>query len=138
MPVGRRNHNAGVGNDLRRKSKFLSPILAESSMLRCYLLYMREDPVAFIRGYQYEGTYYYEEIGFDKDFRHLEPGTGLNFFVLQDLFSHDKPQRLDFGFGENDYKRKYWCVEGRFEGRLAAKWAGIGGEGCQWRRFGGC
>ena len=21
-----------------------------------------------------------------------------------------------------------WCVEGRFEGRLAAKWAGIGGE----------
>jgi len=80
-------------------------------MLRCYLLYNGENPIAFIRGYQYAEIYYYEEIGFDKDARHLEPGTVLNFLLLQDLFAQNKPRHLDFGFGENDYKRKLGNTE---------------------------
>lgn len=81
-------------------------ILAAGGLLRCYVLYNAEKPLAFVRGYQYAGIYYYEEIGFDKDARNLEPGTVLNFLMLQDLFERDKPRHLDFGFGENDYKRK--------------------------------
>lgn len=80
--------------------------LATAGLLRSYVLYLDSVPVAYIRGYQYAGNYYYEEIGFDKRQRDLEPGTVLNFLVLQDLFVQDKPEYLDFGFGENDYKRK--------------------------------
>lgn len=96
--------------------------LADGGLLRCYVLYNGEHPIAFIRGYQYAGIYYYEEIGFDKNTRNLEPGTVLNFLVLQDLFARNKPRHLDFGFGENDYKRKLGNTEiEAIEGFLVAK-----------------
>jgi len=82
-------------------------VLAESGLLRSFILYKGEEAIAFIRGFQYANHYYYEEIGYVQDYRGLEPGTVLNFLAIKMLFEHSKPDCLDFGFGENDYKRKF-------------------------------
>ena len=79
--------------------------LARAGLLRSYLLLCDGTPVAYLRGYQYRDVYYFEEIGFDKNRRDQQPGTVLNFLVIEDLYRVNTPQFLDFGYGENDYKR---------------------------------
>ena len=78
---------------------------ARHGWLRSYLLACEQGPVAFVLGFQYDGVYDYHEIGFDSDWRAHSPGNVLNMYLLEDLFARDRPQVLDFGFGENDYKR---------------------------------
>lgn len=85
--------------------------LAKSGLLRSYLLVCDGIPVAYLRGYQFRGRYYFEEIGFDKARREQQPGTVLNFLVIEDLFRKDSPDYLDFGYGENDYKRILGNIE---------------------------
>lgn len=79
--------------------------LARNGILRSYLLVSDSKAVAFIRGYQYLGKYYFEEIGYDADWRALQPGTVLNLLAIEDMFKGNPPDTLDFGYGENDYKR---------------------------------
>lgn len=79
--------------------------IARLGWLRCYLLRCAGAPVAFIVGFQHDGVYHYDETGYDQDFAALGPGTVLNYRMLQDLFARDKPRLLDFGHGENLYKK---------------------------------
>ena len=102
--------------------------LAKSGIFRSYTLYKDDEPIAFIRGYQYERVYYFEEIGFVKAERDLEPGTVLNFLAIKDMFSHDKPDFLNFGYGENDYKRKL----GNFETQASEALLVVSGSVVYW------
>ncbi len=79
--------------------------LARHGLLRSYLLVSDSKAVAFIRGYQYQGLYYFEEIGYDAEWRDFQPGTVLNLLAIEEMFSENRPDTLDFGYGENDYKR---------------------------------
>ncbi|GEM_PF-3437021 len=79
--------------------------LARLGWLRSYLLYCRHEPVAYIIGYQYRGRYYYEYIGYDQAWSDLSPGTVLTYLMIEDLHTLDRPELLDFGYGENQYKQ---------------------------------
>jgi CelD/BcsL family acetyltransferase involved in cellulose biosynthesis len=81
--------------------------LAEQGWLRCYLLRGKGQPVAYVLGYQYAGRYYYEEIGYDQDWREQNPGNALTFLMLEDLHGENRPDLLDFGYGENTYKQVF-------------------------------
>jgi hypothetical protein len=78
--------------------------LAQKGVLRAYMLLDGSRAVAFLVGFQFAGTYYYEEIGYDPEYSHLGPGGVLNSLLMEDLYSSDIPSLIDFGFGENVYK----------------------------------
>jgi CelD/BcsL family acetyltransferase involved in cellulose biosynthesis len=79
--------------------------VAQTGSLRAYMLMDGNRAVAFLIGFQYAGTYYYEEIGYDPDYSHLGPGNVLNTLFIEDLYKTETPMLLDFGFGENTYKK---------------------------------
>lgn len=78
--------------------------IADEGWLRSYVLYVGEKGAAYIVGYQYKGIYYYENIGFDEEWRDSSPGIVANYYLLKDLFCESPPRSIDFGFGYNKYK----------------------------------
>ena len=78
--------------------------LADHGLLRSYLLRCGGRPCAYVIGFQLGSTYVYYETAFDPQFVRHGPGQVLLYRVLQDLFSHNKPQRVSFGPGDYTYK----------------------------------
>ena len=79
--------------------------MARNGMLRSYMLMEGSRPVAFLIGFQFDGTYHYEEIGYNPDYAHLGPGGVLNWLVMEELYKGETPKVIDFGFGESTYKK---------------------------------
>jgi CelD/BcsL family acetyltransferase involved in cellulose biosynthesis len=80
---------------------------AEHGWLRSYLLYVGERCIAFVIGAQESGIFYYERIGYDPSLSQYAPGIVLFYKIVEDLHAHDRPSWLDFGTGDNNYKRLY-------------------------------
>ncbi len=80
---------------------------AEKGWMRSYLLYVGERCIAFVIGAQESGIFYYDRIGYDPAWSQYAPGIVLFYKVVEDLHAHDKPGWLDFGTGDNNYKRLY-------------------------------
>jgi CelD/BcsL family acetyltransferase involved in cellulose biosynthesis len=79
--------------------------VARRGWLRAYALFVEGRAVAFLTGYQYAGVFHHDETGYDRDMVREGPGSVLNNLVVEDLHKVDRPNVLDFGFGENEYKR---------------------------------
>jgi CelD/BcsL family acetyltransferase involved in cellulose biosynthesis len=79
-------------------------LCADQGWLRSYLLSAAEQPLSFAIGYQASGTYFYARPGYDPAFGHLRVGTVLLYKILEDLTGFDAARRLDFGYGDNEYK----------------------------------
>ena len=77
---------------------------ARAGWVRSYVLFARQEPVAFVVGYQYKGRYYYESTAYDPGWQQYSPGSVLTCLMLEELFSRDRPALVDFGFGYNQYK----------------------------------
>ncbi|MSP61009.1 MAG: GNAT family N-acetyltransferase [Myxococcales bacterium] len=92
--------------------------IARRGWLRSYLLFCRARPVAFVLGYQYHGVYHHDETGYDQALSAHGPGTVLNQLLVEELFARDRPRLLDFGFGDNEYKR----ILGNVEHDACAAW----------------
>lgn len=80
---------------------------ARHNAVRGYILFHNGEPVA----YQYcpaEGDWLlYERVGYNPEFRNLNPGTVLLFLVIERLFAARTFKRFDFGAGEFDYKETF-------------------------------
>jgi CelD/BcsL family acetyltransferase involved in cellulose biosynthesis len=74
--------------------------LADSGILRCYLLKCGGVFCAFAIGYQYRDTYYYHRIGFDDRLAPYSPGTVLLYLMIEDLCRHQPPRRINLGHGD--------------------------------------
>jgi GNAT acetyltransferase-like protein len=73
--------------------------LANSGIMRGYLLKCGEHVRAFVFGYQYRDIYYYHRIGFDERLAPYSPGTVLLYLLLEDLFHHRPPRCVYLGHG---------------------------------------
>lgn len=82
-------------------------VLARRGALRSYLLIRGETPIAFLIGNQSQGTFRYEEVGYDPQFADLSPGTVLLLHALEDILTSDPPEWFDFGAGDAGYKRLF-------------------------------
>lgn len=80
---------------------------AEQGWLRSYLMRNGEDPIAFVVGFQSDGTYQYSEPGYDPKWASFSPGNVLLLRLIEDLFAHDSPRSLDFGHGDSSYKQLF-------------------------------
>jgi CelD/BcsL family acetyltransferase involved in cellulose biosynthesis len=85
--------------------------VAREGWLRSYVLVHDRQPVAFELGYQYAGTYYGQECGYDQKWSSTGPGSIVMHLVIEDLFKEDRPDLLDFGFGDAPYKRSFSNTE---------------------------
>ena len=71
------------------------------------LLYLHGEPVAFQLGTAYRGTYAASGTAFDPAHSEERPGTYLLMKVIEQLCADPAVDRLDFGFGDADYKRAF-------------------------------
>ncbi len=74
---------------------------ATHGWMRCYLLFCGERAVAFIVGYQYEGTFVLDEIGHDPEVSKYSAGAVLQLLCVEDLFNYNRPGIFDL----QDYAR---------------------------------
>jgi hypothetical protein len=70
---------------------------AELGFMRSYLLYLGDAPCAFLVGYQADGRFLLDEIGFDPALAKYSPGTVIQMLTVEDLFEYNRPRIFDLG-----------------------------------------
>ena len=81
---------------------------AEAGMFRSFVLWHGHQALCFVLGHQGpSGVYEHRQTGYDPDWRDFAPGIFCNMLLLQRLYAIDKPEYLDFGSGDSDYKRLF-------------------------------
>jgi CelD/BcsL family acetyltransferase involved in cellulose biosynthesis len=100
-------HILGVGFSDERVQRRLAELAAERGWFRGYVLYLRDKPVAFWHGNTYRGSFGVTATGFDPAYAEDRPGTYLLMRALEDLAAEGTTQRVDFGFGDAEYKRHF-------------------------------
>jgi len=80
---------------------------ARDGWLRAYVLYAGDQPCAFQFDVQYKGSQFSEYGSFDPKWSRGSPGIVLLIKVLEELCKERDICRMDFGFGDALYKRKF-------------------------------
>jgi len=79
--------------------------LAEGGRLIGHMLMLGERPIAYVHGYRLAGRYLLDDTGYDEEFSSLGVGSSLIFQVVQDVLERFPGETIDFGYGDNQYKR---------------------------------
>ncbi len=77
---------------------------AEQGTLRTYLLFVRNQPVAFMICPIQDDVVVYSQVGYDPAYSEWSPGTVLQYHVLERLFAEGKYRIFDFGNGQGPHK----------------------------------
>lgn len=96
----------GVGIEHNRGLEARLRLEATNGRLRCFVLHGAGAPIAYQLGFEHDGTYHCEGTGYVADEARHRPGTVLFIRVLQRLCERGL-RRIDFGFGDAEYKRLY-------------------------------
>lgn len=98
----------GFVNDAR--TRLLTSMALDREMLRAYVLYIGAVPCAFWNGLLYKKSFFTVTTGMDPAYRELRLGTFLLTKVFEDMCQEGGAERVDFGFGDAQYKRDF-CDE---------------------------
>ncbi len=99
----------GVHNDERTRQEFMR--LANIGTLRCYIVYIRDEPCAFGWGELSYGKFSFRRTGYDPKYRKLSPGTALIMRMIRDLIENTNCKVFDFMWGgEEGYKSRFGNV----------------------------
>jgi hypothetical protein len=85
--------------------------LVERGLLRAYLLFSGEEPLAFSVAHQYRGVVNSQEMGYHQDFAKYSPGKVLLYLIIRDLHADGSVRLLNFGMGDAEYKRWFADIE---------------------------
>lgn len=80
--------------------------LARRKWLRSYLLTCAGQPVAYELAVQYGDEVIFLERGYIQTLNKIGPGTFLTHFIIRDCYETDPPKKINFGYGENDFKKR--------------------------------
>jgi CelD/BcsL family acetyltransferase involved in cellulose biosynthesis len=80
---------------------------AGNGILRSYLLRCGGQVVAYVKGFQQYETFYYHQIGFDERLAPYSPGIVMMYLMLEDLFVHGAPRRVNLYWGDSAYKQQF-------------------------------
>jgi CelD/BcsL family acetyltransferase involved in cellulose biosynthesis len=84
--------------------------LARRGILRSYILFAGDRACAFVLGYEYAGVFYHVKTGYDRSLAKLAPGIGILYLLLEELGKAGRRVRINYGFGDADYKRDFGNV----------------------------
>lgn len=90
-------------NEPARRACFAT--LASNERIVGHMLLLGERPVAYVHGYRLGGRYLLDDTGYDEAFAALGVGSSLVFQSVQDLMARHPGETIDFGYGDNQYKR---------------------------------
>jgi CelD/BcsL family acetyltransferase involved in cellulose biosynthesis len=79
--------------------------LAEEGRVIGHVLMLGGRPIAYVHGYRLGGRYVLDDTGYDEEFASLGVGSALVFQAIGDLFERYPGETIDFGYGDNQYKR---------------------------------
>jgi CelD/BcsL family acetyltransferase involved in cellulose biosynthesis len=79
--------------------------LARSHRVIGHILMLGDVPIAYVHGYRLGGRYVLDDTGYDEAFAALGVGSSLVFQAIQDLIERYPGETIDFGYGDNQYKR---------------------------------
>jgi hypothetical protein len=80
---------------------------ARAGWFRGYLLRSATEPIAFVLGFQSDGTYIYDRIGYDPKWAAYSPGNVTLYRLVEDVCKHNHADVIDLGVGDNQYKRVF-------------------------------
>ena len=82
-------------------------VAANYGWLKCYLLMVDEQPIAFQIGYDYQGTYLAHDIGYDPTWAKLQVGIFLHTQIIEDLLNNAPHiKKFDFLLGDSVHKER--------------------------------
>lgn len=89
---------------------------AEAGAVRAYLLFLHEQPVAYLYAPQEGESLIYAFLGYDPAMGHLSVGTVLQYLVHEHLFAEGDVKQFDFTAGDGAHKelfsnRRYECCD---------------------------
>ena len=110
LPLSARTYQArllgaGLPDSDAARERMLA--VARDDKLRCFLLFVRSRPVAYLALPVSGRTLIYAHLGYDPDFARLSPGTVLQFEALEQLFAERRFARFDFTEGEGAHKAMF-------------------------------
>lgn len=79
---------------------------ADKLWLRIYTLYLADEACAFWIGAAYQGTFVSDFVGYDPVYGRYSPGMYLLSQMMEE-FCADGIQAVDFGFSDEEYKRRF-------------------------------
>lgn len=79
--------------------------LAREQQVIGHVMMLDERPIAYVHGYRIGGSYLLDDTGYDEEFAALGIGSALVFQSVQDLIERHPDETIDFGYGDNQYKR---------------------------------
>lgn len=97
----------GVGFRDEPRQRALLELGARHGHFRAWVLSIEGAPVAFWYGLAYDGTFYIGSPGYDPAHGDLRVGQYLQMQMMRDLCADPAVQRLDYGFGDAQYKRSF-------------------------------
>ncbi|BDI60237.1 GNAT family N-acetyltransferase [Qipengyuania nanhaisediminis] len=80
---------------------------AEDDRLRCFLLWAKGEPIAYLALPVTGTTVVYAHVGHDPEFARLSPGTVLQCEALEALFAEQRFTHFDFTEGEGSHKAMF-------------------------------
>lgn len=97
----------GIGIASNETTAELLRASASNGWLRGYVLHAEDQPIAFMVGHLYRGTYLSDSIGYDPAWNKLSAGNVLHLYVMADLAElADKVKWFDFMYGDNSNKER--------------------------------
>jgi Acetyltransferase (GNAT) domain len=100
-------HALGVGFSSDERQRRLTELSMRKGWYLAGVLFLCGEPVAFQLGTAYRGTYAASGTAFDPAHSEERPGTYLLMKMIERLCEDPAVNRLDFGFGDADYKRAF-------------------------------
>jgi len=107
--VAQKTYQRGLGVGFRdepRQRAYLEAA-ARKDFFRAWVLSLSGEPIAFWHGIAHLGTFYIGSPGYDPAHGKLKVGQYLQLRMMEDLCSDPEITRLDYGFGEAQYKRSF-------------------------------
>jgi CelD/BcsL family acetyltransferase involved in cellulose biosynthesis len=107
--VAATTYQRGLGVGFRDEPRQRVPLelAARKGMLRAWVLTIDGTPVAFWYGLAYGGTFYIGSPGYDPAHGKLRVGQYLQMRMMEELCADPAVERLDYGFGDAQYKRSF-------------------------------
>lgn len=85
--------------------------LARADSVRAYVLFLRDEPIAYLCCPAVDGVLLYDYLGYDPRHADLSPGTVLQYLAFEALFREQRFRAFDFTEGEGAHKRLFGTHE---------------------------